>query len=145
MLVEVGQVLSLKIRFNNIGDISSGSHPYLVVKTIENNTIELAQFDKVKGKEWKTAFESNKVIYADEPVETVIDQDSFIQMDNTIQIEYFDKLIELRRQTDRLSEKKLRDAIDAYNEYHLTHQIDENKQVYMDKDEIIRLNPQLRS
>ncbi len=140
MLVEVGQVLSLIIRFNNNGEVSSSKHPYLIVKTIDNSTIELAQFDKVKGKEWKAAFESNKVVYADNPSESVIDQDSFIQMDNTIQVEYYDGLITYRRQTDKLSEQKLKEVVDAYNNYHLTHQIDENKQVYMDKDEIERLN-----
>ena len=140
MLVEIGQVLSLKIRFNNSGAISSDNHPYLIVRVIEDNTVELAQFDKVKGKEWKAAFESNKVIYADNPSESVIDQDSFIQMDNTIQVEYYDGLITYRRQTDKLSEQKLKDVVNAYNNYHLMHQIDENKQVYMDKDEIERLN-----
>ena len=140
MQIKVGQVLSLRIRFNNSGDISSTKHPYLVIKCIDNNTLELAQCDKLRGKPWKAAFESNCVVYCDNPKETVIDEDSFIQMDNTIQIEYFDELINYRRQEDTLSEVKLNNVVKSYNEYHKNHHINEDKLVYMDKDEITNLN-----
>lgn len=41
--LEVGQVLSMKIRFNNTGQISTTKHPYLIVGIdLELNTIEVA-------------------------------------------------------------------------------------------------------
>lgn len=140
MNVEIGQVLSMIIRFNNSGLVSSQKHPYLIVKIIDSNTIEVAQLDKVRGKWWKAAFESNKVIYSENPHETVIDEDSFIQNDNTIQIEYFDEIVQFRRQKDTLSSKKLADVVNEYNLYHMNHQIDEDKQVYISKEELLFLN-----
>lgn len=46
--IEIGQVLNMKIRFNNNGDIAQRKHPYLVVN-IDNemNTIEIAQVDSL--------------------------------------------------------------------------------------------------
>lgn len=59
----VGQVLSLKIRFNNQGDTAARPHPYLVVGVDEElGTIEIAQLDSLKGKEYKAAMRSNKTI-----------------------------------------------------------------------------------
>ncbi|MCM1105723.1 MAG: hypothetical protein NC355_02150 [Blautia sp.] len=78
--LEIGQVLSLRIRFNNEGVISTTCHPYLIVDIdTEFNTVEIAQLDSLAGKEFKAAMRSNKVIYCDNPQETVIDKDSYIQ------------------------------------------------------------------
>ena len=91
--LEVGQVLSLKIRFNNTGQTAKVKHPYLIVGVdAELSTIELAQLDSLAGKEYKAAMKSNKVVYCDDPVETVIDKDSYIQMDNILKIELYDGL-----------------------------------------------------
>lgn len=77
MKIEIGQVLSLRMRFNNSVVVSKGKHPYLIVGIEENEGyVEIAQLDKLKGKEYKVASYANKVIYADAPIETVIDQDS---------------------------------------------------------------------
>lgn len=141
MNIEVGQVLSLRMRFNNSGTISKGKHPYLVVGVDEDNKyVEIAQLDKLKGKEYKAASYANKVIYVDDPIETVIDQDSYIQNDNTMRLEYFEDLVLYRRQTDKLSKAKLDDVLKAYNNYHETHLIDEDKQVYITKAELLQLN-----
>ncbi len=140
MNVEIGQVLSLKLRFNRSGVIAIEKHPYLIVKIIDNDTIEVAQFDKVRGKAWKLALESNMAVDCDNPKETVLDEDSFIQKDNTIQLEYFDDIINYRRQTDKLSAEKLKNVISEYNDYHNKHQIDEDKQIYITKSELIALN-----
>lgn len=135
--LEVGQVLSLKIRFNNTGQIAKARHPYLIVGVdLELNTIELAQLDSLAGKEYKAAMKSNKVIYCDDPFETVIDKDSFIQMDNTLKVELYEGLEKYRRQTDTLSAKKLNEVLHAYNTYHDQYQIDEDKQVYMSQEEL---------
>lgn len=139
-VLEVGQVLSLRIRFNNAGDISQKRHPYLIMDIDEElNTVEIAQLDSLQGKEYKAAMRSNKVIYCDEPQEAVIDKDSYVQMDNTLKIELYGELSTYRWQTDKLSEKKLKDVLDAYRNYHESHEIDENKQVYMAKTELENL------
>lgn len=139
--LEVGQVLSLKIRYNNNGDSSSTKHPYLIINVDDSlGVIEVAQIDSLAGKEYKAAFKSNKVILNSNPIETVIDKDSFIQMDNIILIEKCEELKGYRRQIDKLSAQKLQSVITAYKKYHETHEIDENKTVYMDKSEIVSLN-----
>ena len=139
--IEIGQVLSLKIRFNNEGGISSFKHPYLVVD-IDNqlNVVEIAQIDSLEGKEWKAFRRTNKVIYQENPTETVIDKNSYVQLDNTLKIENFDELKQFRRQTDKLSPVKLEKVLSAYRLYHETNEIDEMKNVYMDKSEILLLN-----
>lgn len=138
--IEVGQVLSLKIRYNNSGDVSSVVHPYLVVDVNnELNVVEIAQLDSLKGKEWKAFKWGNKPIYATNPTETVIDKDSYIQMDNKFLLENHSGLEYYRRQKDKLSEKKLNNVLKAYRKYHETHQIDEDKQVYITRIELEEL------
>ncbi|MCM1334366.1 MAG: hypothetical protein NC084_12560 [Bacteroides sp.] len=140
-MVEVGQVLSLRIRLNNQGIISTTKHPYLIVDVAESdNIIEIAQLDSIAGKEYKVAMKSNKAIFYDNPTETVIDRDSYIQMDNRFLIENFKELEQYRRQPDKLSPQKLSDVLQSYREYHHTHAIDEDKIVYMDQNEILGLN-----
>lgn len=136
MDLEVGQVISAKIRFNNSGMKSSINHPYLIVGIDrELGAVEIAQLDSLQGKEYKAAMRCNKVIYRDEPDETVIDRDSYVQLDNTFRVELYEGLSRHRRQEDKLSEKKLKEVLKSYRSYHENHHIDENKQVYMDKEE----------
>lgn len=135
--LEIGQVLAFKIRYNNSGTIAVKPHPYLVVGIdMELNTVEIAQLDSLAGKEYKAAKRSNKVIYCDNPQETVIDKDSYIQKDNTITVEYHENLSKYRRQKDKLSEGKLKDVLNSYRLYHEKYRIDENKQVYMSWEEL---------
>ena len=139
--IEVGQVLALKVRFNNHGDVARSAHPYLVVDLEEDlEVVEIAQIDSLKGKEWKAFRRSNKVIYSTDPTETVIDKDSYVQLDNTLQVEDFSGLERFRRQKDKLSAVKLGDVLRAYRDYHATHEIDEAKNVYMNQQEILELN-----
>ena len=139
--IEVGQVLALKIRFNNNGDVARSAHPYLVVDLEEDlEVVEIAQIDSLDGKKWKAFRRSNKVIYCTDPTETVIDKDSYVQLDNTLRVEDFSGLERFRRQTDKLSAGKLADVLRAYRDYHATHEIDEAKNVYMDRQEILELN-----
>lgn len=139
--LEIGQVIALKIRYNNSGTLATSNHPYLIVgKDTRLNTIEIAQMDSLAGKGYKAARRSNKTIFCDDPHESVIDRDSYVQLDNTIKVEDFPELIAYRRQEDKLSAHKLDDVLNAYHQYHERYAIDENKNVYMDKDEILRLN-----
>ena len=138
----VGQVLSMKIRYNNAGVTASAKHPYLVVGIdTALNVVEIAQIDSLKGKEFKAAKRSNKTIFCDNPKETVIDKDSYVQLDNTIRVEYFETLSDYRRQPDTLSAGKLTSILQAYKAYHDNNQIDELKNVYMDEHEVTSLNP----
>ena len=139
--IEVGQVLSLKIRYNNSGLTSNVKHPYLVVDVDDTlDVVEIAQVDSLAGKEYKAARRSNKVLYYNDPVETVIDRDSYIQMDNRFRVENCPELEGFRRQTDKLSHEKLQDVLRAYRRYQDSYDIDDDKNVYMTKAEILSLN-----
>ena len=115
---EVGQVITLKIRYNNEGLTATSPHPYLIIDVDEElGVIEIAQLDSLQGKEFKAAKRSNKTIYCDNPMETVIDKDSYVQLDNTLRVQDFPELAKLRRQVDKLSPAKLADVIAAYKAY----------------------------
>ena len=138
--LEVGQVLSLRIRIGYFGKFRE-KHPYLILHIDEeNNIVELGQLHSLEGKEYEAIDNKNKIIFKSMPEETVIDTDSFIQKHHKIQVEYFDGLTQFRRQTDKLSRQKLDEVIEAYDQYHLKYQIEEDHIVYMDKDELMELN-----
>ncbi len=61
-------------------------------------------------------------------------------MDNKFQIELFPELVQVRRQNSKLSDAKLDNIIDKYYRYHKENGIDDEKNVYMDKIEILKLN-----
>ena len=142
MTIEPGQVLILNMQVNNSGTILN-KHPYLVMYT-NNEYIEVAQMDSLEGKEFKAAKKSNKIILNENPIETVIDKDSYIQLDNLLRIEYFDEIAKMRPRNDKLSKDKFDEALQAYKDYQLKYSIDENKQVYMFKNEIIKINAKLK-
>ncbi|MCM1105724.1 MAG: hypothetical protein NC355_02155 [Blautia sp.] len=48
----------------------------------------------------------------------------------------YEELKKYRRQKDKLSFNKLDDVLQAYWKYHQKYEIDENKQVYMTKEEL---------
>ena len=141
-MIEIGQVLSLKIRFNNSGVVANQAHPVLVVNVDkEKNILEIAHIDSItEEKKWKTLSKGNVTIKKDNPPETVIDKDSFVQIDNIIQLELFPELVRKRRQTEKLSEIKLKKVLDRYDNYKKNEWIDDDKKVFMTKEEIILLN-----
>ena len=145
-MIEIGQVLSLKIRFNNSGLVASVAHPILVLGIDdEKNILEVAHIDSITDeKKWKALLKSNVTIKKSNPNETVIDKDSFVQIDNIIQLENFPKLETKRRQTDKLSREKFNKVLNRYNEYKENEWIDDNKKVFMSKEEIISLNDDLK-
>lgn len=144
-MIEKGQVLSLKIRFNNTGTVANVAHPVLVLDIDkEKNILEVAHIDSItKEKQWKALLKSNVVIKKSNPDESVIDKDSFVQIDNIILLENFPGLAKKRRQLDKLSDKKFKKVLNRYNEYKNNEWIDDNKKVFMDKEEIISLNEDL--
>lgn len=136
-----GQVLSLKIRFNNQGVISKRNHPYIIIDIdSENNLIELVQVDSLKGKPHKATFKSNHLLPCTDPDEVVIDEDSFVQMDNIFKVDLCPELLGCRRQVDTLSQQKLLKLIAAYTDFQLNNEIDDHKIVYMPREEICSLN-----
>ncbi len=145
-MIEIGQVLSLKIRFNNSGAVASVAHPILVLNVDnDKNILEVAHIDSItEEKKWKALLNSNVTIKKSNPNETVIDKDSFVQIDNIIQFENFPKLETKRRQIDKLSDKKFEKVLNRYLQYKENEWIDDNKKVFMDKDEIISLNEDLK-
>ena len=145
-MIEIGQVLSLKIRFNNSGAVASVAHPILVLNVDNDKKIlEVAHIDSItEEKKWKALLNSNVTIKKSDPEEKVIDKDSFVQIDNIIQLENFPKLETKRRQIDKLSDKKLKKVLDKYLEYKENEWIDDNKKVFMSKEEIIALNEDLK-
>ena len=145
-MIEIGQVISLKIRFNNSGTIASVAHPVLVLGVDEEkNILEVAHIDSItEEKKWKALLKTNVTIKKSNPPETVIDKDSFVQSDNIIQLENFPKLETKRRQTDKLSKEKFNKVIKRYKEYKENEWIDDNKKVFMTKAEIISLNEDLK-
>ena len=143
MNIEAGQIITLRMRVNNSGTILN-PHPYLVLfVNAGDNYIEVAQIDSLENKEYKALKKSNKIIYCDDPLETVIDKDSYIQLDNCLRIEYFDDICLLRRQVDKLSDKKFQETIKAYIDYQNNNYIDENKQVYVPESELKGYNSRL--
>ena len=138
--LEIGQVLSLRIRIDYYG-VFRERHPYLILDIREeDNVVEVGQLHSLEGKPFEAIDNKNKVIFQGSPNETVIDKDSFIQKHNTILLEYYDDLEKYRRQRGKLSERKLKSVIEAYKKYHKEHQIDEDRIVYLDKDELENLN-----
>lgn len=145
-MIEIGQVISLKIRFNNSGLVANVSHPVLALAIDkEKNILEVAHIDSItEEKKWKILLKTNVTIRKTNPPETVIDKDSFVQIDNIIQLENFPKLETKRRQTDKLSGEKFNKVLQRYNEYKDNEWIDDNKKVFMSKEEIKSLNEDLK-
>ena len=138
--LKVGQVLSMIIRIPYCG-VFKERHPYLIL-SIADGAIEIGQLHSLEGKEFEAINDQNKVIYNDLPSETVIDKDSFIQLNNKILLEDYPGLLRFRRQEDVLSAGKMDDVAEAYIGYHKKHHIAENRIVYLDKEEIESLNPE---
>ncbi len=135
----VGQVLWLKIRFNNNGDVSNIEHPYLILDIDDGvKLLEVGQMDSLKP--YKLIYRSNKPIYITNPNETVLTKDSYIQLDNQIQIEYFDDLKKFRKTEDTLSQARLAAILTDYKEYRENHIISPEKSVYLTKSEIMQYN-----
>ena len=138
-MIEVGQVLWLKIRFNNSGDLATSAHPCIVI-SINDNFVEIIQLSSLEDKKHKAFFKSNKVICCTDPIETVINKDSLAQLDNKYTIEKFPELINYRRHADKLSPLKLQNLISSYYDYHANNALEENRIVYMAKEDIITIN-----
>ena len=141
MSLETGQVLWLRIRFNNTGEISATRHPYLIVEVNnEYGYCEVAQLDSAKDKMHKVLMSTNKLVLCINPQETVISENGFAQLDNTFRLELSSELEVYKRTNATLTKKRLEDVIKAYRKFHTEHEIDENKNVFLSLEEIQQLN-----
>lgn len=138
-LVE-GQVLSLIISLPYHGEFQQ-KHPYLILHIDQiNKIVEVGQLHSVEGKMFEAIDEKNKIIYATNPKETVIDKDSFIQKNNKITIELFEELEQYRRQPDKLTNRRFQEVVYAYDKYHKENFIEKNRKVHLSKTRILDLN-----
>ncbi|MDR0930429.1 MAG: hypothetical protein LBM38_01600 [Clostridiales bacterium] len=142
-MFEVGQLLWLKFRFNNSGDVSNVKHPYVIANIDEQNkTIEIIQLDSIDFN--KNAFWAFKkcscIIDVDNPKETVITKDSFAQLNNRFTIDLYDELNKYRRTKNKLSDDKLHHLLKKYKEYHDNNTVEDNKIVHISKEELENLN-----
>lgn len=94
-MIEIGQVIWLKIRFNKSGAVANKEHPLLVIDIDnENNVIEVAHLDHVDENNYYHALlKYNHLIEKDNPPETVIFQNSYMQMNNVFKIDNIPELI----------------------------------------------------
>jgi len=140
MSVKVGQVLWMRFKFNNSGDVSQSVHPYLIVDVdTDNNVCEIAQLDSAEGKMHKVLMRTNKLVQCRNPLETAITKDGFAQLDNTYRVELHEGLDNFKRTEDVISKIRLEGIIKAYRKYHEENEIDEDKNVYLTYAELIRI------
>ena len=70
-MIEIGQIIWLKVRFNKSGDVANKEHPLLVVDIDNiNNVIEVAHLDHVdKDNYYHALLKYNHLIEKDNPPE----------------------------------------------------------------------------
>ena len=135
-MIEIKDVLSLKIRFNNNGEKSKTTHPYIVKSINEQlGIVEIIQRDSIKeGKEYVALYNSNALIKAG----GCFDKDGFVQLDNKFTIENFNELSNFK--IGSITDNQFLKISMKYDKYQKENTIVENKIVYMTKVEILKLN-----
>ena len=141
--LQVGQVLWLKVRYQ-IDVVSDVEHPMLIAK-IEDDFIEVVAIDKTFGKMQCLYHDYNFYINSKNPKESVIYEDSYAQFNTKITIELTDELKNSRKTEAKLSPNKLNELLNEYEIYQKTHNLDEARIVYMTKDELLKLNPDIKN
>ena len=82
----------------------------------------------------------NYFINSENPKETVIFENSYAQLNTKLTIENFAMLSNFRKTKNTLSKKKLNDLIKEYYDYQNNNIINEERIVYMTKEEILKMN-----
>ena len=82
----------------------------------------------------------NYYINSENPKETVISEGSYVQLNTKLTIENFAMLSNFRKTKNTLSKKKLNDLIKEYYDYQNNNIINEERIVYMTKEEILKMN-----
>lgn len=136
--LKVGQVLWLKVRYQ-IDQVANIIHPMLIAD-IKDSYIEIIAIDKTAGKLHHLYHKYNYYINSENPKETVIFEDSYAQLNTKLTIENFAMLSNFRKTENTLSSQKLNDLLKEYNNYQNNNIINEERIVYMTKEEILELN-----
>ena len=139
--LKIGQVLWLKVKYQ-IDKISDIKHPMLIAD-IHDEYIEVIALDKTAGKLQNLYRPYNWYINYDEPKEYVIYEDSYAQFNTKLTIENFKELVKARKTDKTLSKNKLDELLNEYHMYQKENKIYEERIVYMSKEDIINLNPDL--
>lgn len=137
--LEVGQVLWLNVKYQKNVE-SKVEHPMLICR-VEKKTIAL---DKTAGKLHQLFHKYNYYINSSNPKESVIFEDSYAQLNTKLTIELTEELIKARKTVNKLSQDKLQDLIETYNDYQKYNKIDDDRIVYMSSTELLKLNPNLK-
>lgn len=115
----------------------------MIIADINDDYIEVIALDKTRGKLHQLFHYYNFYISYDNPIESVISEDSYGQLNTKLTI---DKILELknaRKTLKKLSTKKLNALLKEYKDYQNNHNLDEKRVVHMSRDEILKLNPEL--
>lgn len=140
--LEVGQVLWLNVKYQKNVE-SKVEHPMLICR-VEKKFIEVIALDKTAGKLHQLFHKYNYFINCLNPKESVIFEDSYAQLNTKLTIELTEELIKARKTVNKLSQDKLQDLIETYNDYQKYNKIDDDRIVYMSSVEILKLNPNLK-
>ncbi len=140
--LEVGQVLWLNVKYQKNVE-SKEKHPMLICR-VEKKTIEVIALDKTAGKLHQLFHKYNYYINSSNPKESVIFEDSYAQLNTKLTIELTEELIKARKTVNKLSQDKLQDLIETYNDYQKYNKIDDDRIVYMSSTELLKLNPNLK-
>ena len=142
MKIKAGQVLWLRLPFGKTDNISEVFHPYLILDIYYDHisVVEIGQMDSKNFKPYILIKEAGKLVTKENPHETVIYRDSYLQADWKIRVEYFDELECYLDTTDTLSEKKFTEVRNAYFDYKRKHYIEETKEQFFTKDSVLDYN-----
>lgn len=136
--LEIGQILWLKVRYQ-LDKVADTKHPMLIAK-IEDDYLEIIAIDKTAGKIHQLYRPCNHYINSQNPYETVIYEDSYAQLNTKLTIDKFKELVTFRKTNDCLSNKKLKELLEHYEEYQNNNVLDESRIVHMTKSELLEIN-----
>lgn len=140
--LEVGQVLWLNVKYQK--NVESKVEHTMLICRVEKKTIEVIALDKTAGKLHQLFHKYNYYINSSNPKESVIFEDSYAQLNTKLTIELTEELIKARKTVNKLSQDKLQDLIETYNDYQKYNKIDDDRIVYMSSTELLKLNPNLK-
>ena len=141
--LKIGQVLWLKVRYQ-IDVISTIKHPMIVAK-ITQDYIEVIALDKTSDRLYQLFHHYNYYINCSNHKGSVICENSCAQLNTKLTIQNFPELIKSRYSVNTLSKNKLNNLLLAYDNYQSRYNIEEHRIVFMTKEEIIELNPELKN
>jgi hypothetical protein len=137
LTIEEGQILWLKLPFNNLGEVSKTEHPYVIYK-ISKNKAELIQLDSMKENHYSFLHKNQFPIFKDN--ETVIIKDSYASLDNKFTIDLFDDLIKYRKTESKLTDANFNNLKRKYEWYRNKYEINKLKIVHIPEKEIKMFN-----